>query len=164
MKKSLAISVLAATMALAAVPMASFAQGGGHGASHRSPDRVSMHRGHDGMQGRMFQRLKLTEAQRDQIFKIRHDQAPEVFKLKNDQRAAAAKLRELSRAATFDDAQAQTLASELGQAQGQLALLRAKQHAQIQAVLTPEQRDQLKKSFEQRRDGKRAKTDPSAKS
>lgn len=164
MKKSLALSVLAATMTLGVAPMASFAQGGDHGASHRSPDRVSMHRGHDGMQGKMFQRLNLSDAQRDQIFKIRHDQEPEIFKLKNSQRAAATKLRELSRAPSFDETQAQAQATELGQTEGQLALLRAKQHAQIQAVLTPEQRDQLKKSFEQRRDGKRAKTDPSAKS
>lgn len=163
MKKSLAVSILGATMALTAVPVASFAQGGGYGVSQRSPDCMSMHRGHDGMQGRMFQRLNLSDAQRDQIFKIRHDQAPEVFKLKNDQRAAATKLRELSRAATFDDTQAQALASELGQAQGQLALLRAKQHAQIQEVLTPEQREQIKKSFEQRRD-KRAKAEQATKS
>ncbi|MBV6272080.1 Spy/CpxP family protein refolding chaperone [Alcaligenaceae bacterium CGII-47] len=164
MKKSLAISVLAATMALGAAPMASFAQGGGQCASHGSPDRMSMHRSHDGMQGRMFQRLDLSEAQRDQIFKIHHDQAPEMFKLKNSQRAAATKLRELSRAATFDEANAQALATELGQAQGQLALLRAKQHAQIQAVLTPEQREQLKTSFEQRRNGKHTRADPSTKS
>lgn len=164
MKKSLAVSLLAATMALGAAPMASFAQGGDHGASHRSPDRVSMHHGRDGMQDKMFKRLNLSEAQRDQIFKIRHEQAPELFKLKNSQHAAATKLRELSRAATFDDAQAQALAKELGDAQGQLALLRAKQHAQIQAVFTPEQREQLKKSFEQRREGKRSKDGQSAKS
>lgn len=161
MKKSLAISVLAATMALGALPMTSSAHGGDYSASPHSPDRVSMHRGHG---DRAFQRLNLTDAQRDQIFQIRHDQEPEVFKLRNAERAAATKLRELSRAAPFDDAQAQTQALELGKAQGQLALLRAKRHAQIQAVLTPEQREQLKKSFEQRRDGKHAKADQSAKS
>lgn len=163
MKKSLAVSILAATMALGAAPMASFAHGD-NGAAHRSPDRVSMHRGHDGMRGAAFQRVNLTDAQRDQIFQIRHDQAPEMHKLKNTERAASTKLRELSRAATFDEAQAQAAAKDLGQAQGQLALLRAKQHAQIQAVFTPEQREQLKKSFEQRRDGKRAKAGQPAQS
>ncbi len=89
-------------------------------------------------------RLKLTEAQQDKVFAIMHAQAPQ--RRDNDKavRKAHDALRELSRADKFDDAKANALSRDLGQAVAAQALLQARTEAQIQAVLTPEQREQLR--------------------
>src|SRR5690606_21706860 len=117
----------------------------------------AMHRGgHDTGAIKGFHRLKLSDEQREQIFQIRHEQAPELFKLKTAERNARMQLHEAGRADTFDDSKAQQAAKALGDAQGQLALMRAQSRAKVMAVLTTEQREQLSKSRSHRRDGKRA--------
>lgn len=134
---SLSSIALAATLAW---PVAASAQPGAQAphARHVQHKMAGAARADAGMRA-----LQLTEAQRDQIFKIRHDQAQAVYDQRKAERAAATKLRELSSAGTFDEAQAQSLAQELGKAQAQLALLRAQEHAKFLAVLTPEQREKL---------------------
>ncbi len=142
-KPFLAISSIALATSLA-LPLAASAQPGG--GSSCAPQGRHMHHGArdgGGMPGHAMRALDLTEAQRDQIFKIRHDQAQAVYDQRKAERAAATKLRELSSAGTFDEAQAQSLAQELGKAQAQLALLRAQEHAKFLAVLTLEQREKL---------------------
>ncbi|MFL6632392.1 MAG: Spy/CpxP family protein refolding chaperone [Massilia sp.] len=95
--------------------------------------------------GRMpLHRLKLTEAQQDKLFAIMHAQAPQ----RREQDKAIGKaheaLRELGRADRFDDAKAGALSRDLGQAVAAEALLQARTEAQILALLTPEQREQLR--------------------
>src|SRR3546814_1876796 len=92
------------------------------------------------------------------------DLAPELFKLRTAERTARAQLRDAGRAAPFNDAAAQKAAKDLGDAQGQLALMRAQSRAKTMAVLTDDQRAQLVKSRSDRRDGKRAAPQPSEKS
>lgn len=89
-------------------------------------------------------RLKLSEAQQDKLFAIMHAQAPQRREHEKTIRKAHEALRELSHADKFDDAQAGSLSRDLGQAVAADALLRARTEAQVLAVLTPEQREQLR--------------------
>jgi len=89
-------------------------------------------------------RLHLTEAQQDKLFAIEHGAEPQ--RRENDKaiRKAHEALRELGRADRFDEARAGAAARDLGQAVAAEALLDARLHAQVLAVLTPEQREQLR--------------------
>lgn len=161
MKKTLALTALSAVLALGAVPMTSFAQGGGGCA----PTYGAMHHAHSDRGGmKTFHRLNLSDAQREQIFQIRHEQAPELFKLRTAERTARAQLRDVGRAASFDDVAAQKAAKDLGEAQGQLALMRVQSRAKTMAVLTDDQRAQLAKFRTHRPDRKRAAPQKSEKS
>jgi periplasmic protein CpxP/Spy len=126
----LASSILAAAVAIAAVPaLAQPMQ-----ADHR-------HHGHRGawpMRG-----LQLTEAQRDQIFKIFHEQAPAMRESRKAARKAREELRSLVKAATFDRARARAFAEAEGKALTELAFMRAEAMSRVREVLTPEQRSKL---------------------
>ncbi|MDX1376775.1 MAG: Spy/CpxP family protein refolding chaperone [Burkholderiales bacterium] len=106
------------------------------------------HRGHrhDGMQ-RMLRGLDLSEAQRDQIFEIRHAQAPAMRAQMKTLHAARKDLRELALAPQYDAAKARASADALAGATSQLALMRIDTMRKVLAVLTPEQR----KTLEERR-------------
>ncbi|HXE18668.1 Spy/CpxP family protein refolding chaperone [Castellaniella sp. UC4442_H9] len=139
-------STLALVAAMAAAPLIATAATDGPSDSNWPRHHQKMHRGH-GMEGGwgapMLRKLNLTQAQQDQIFKIRHDQAQAFYDQHKAVRAARKSLRELTMADSFDQAKAQQAAQAIGQADAQLALLRAETQAQIRAVLTPEQRQQL---------------------
>lgn len=92
--------------------------------------------------------LKLSEAQQDKLFAIMHDQAPARRDHEKAIRKAEDALRELGHADKFDDAKASGLSRDLGQAIAADALLRARTEAKVLAVLTPEQRTQLKERRE----------------
>jgi Spy/CpxP family protein refolding chaperone len=109
---------------------------GGHGPGGPGPDMPF---------GRMpLHGLKLSDAQQDKLFAIMHAQAPERREHEKAIRKAHEALRELGRADKFDDAKAGALSRDLGQAVAAEALLRARTEAQALAVLTPEQREQLR--------------------
>lgn len=110
---------------------------GGHG--HGAPGR-DMPLGHMAA----LHGIKLTEAQQDKVFAIVYAQAPQRREHDKAIRKAHEALRELGRADKFDDAKAAALARDLGQAVAADALLRAHTEAQVLAVLTPEQREQLR--------------------
>ena len=101
-------------------------------------------------------RLNLTEAQQDKLFAIMHAQAPQRREHDKAIRKAHEALRELGRADKFDDAKAAALSRDLGQAVAAEALLQARTDAQIQAVLTPEQREQLRQLHQHRMRGHEA--------
>jgi Spy/CpxP family protein refolding chaperone len=102
--------------------------------------------------GRM-RHLKLSEAQQDKLFAIRHAQAPQRREHEKAIRKARESLRELGHADRFDDAKASAAARDLGQAVAAQALLQARTEAQTLAVLTPEQREQLRQRRIRGRDG-----------
>lgn len=144
------LSALAMVAALAAAPLVAsaapdmpadggprFHQKGGHDFGRHGGD-FARHGGDHGMRA-----LDLSQDQKDQIFKIRHDQEQAFYDGKKALRAAHQSLRDIGRADTFDEAKAKQAADALGQAQSQLALLRAQTQSQIRAVLTPEQRQKL---------------------
>lgn len=99
---------------------------------------------HGGMLEHM-RRLNLSEAQQDKLFNIRHAAEPQRREHMKAIRKAHEGLAELARSDRFDDARATALSRELGQAVAAEALLRARTEAQALAVLTPEQREQLRR-------------------
>lgn len=90
-------------------------------------------------------RLRLSEAQQDQLFAIMHAAAPRQRTQAKAERKAHEALRTLGAAPQFDEARANAAARELGQAIADGALLRARLESQVLAVLTPEQRQQLRR-------------------
>jgi periplasmic protein CpxP/Spy len=103
--------------------------------------------------------LKLSEAQQDKLFAIMHAQAPQRREQDKAMRKAEQGLRELARAERFDDARAVALTRELGQAVAAQELLRVRADAQVLAVLTPEQRAQLRQRHERKGDRERSPQD-----
>lgn len=89
--------------------------------------------------------LRLTEAQQDKLFAVEHAAAPQRRQQEKAVRHAHEALRALRDADRFDEARAGAVSRELGQAVAAEALLEARLHAQVLAVLTPEQREQLRK-------------------
>jgi Spy/CpxP family protein refolding chaperone len=102
--------------------------------------------------GRMHH-LKLSEAQQDKLFAIMHAQAPQRREHEKAIRKAHEALRDLGHADKFDDAKASAAARDLGQAVAAEALLQARTQAQALAVLTPEQREQLRQRRMRGHDG-----------
>jgi protein CpxP len=136
--------LLASSLALAVPATASAddlrrvsAQGGWHGGDLQRGGR------HHGSEMRMLRGLDLTEAQRDQIFEIRHAQAPAMRAQMKAVHAARKDLRELALAPQYDAAKAQASADALAKATSQMALMRIDVTRKMLAVLTPEQRKKL---------------------
>lgn len=100
--------------------------------------------GGPGLFGRLH-RLNLSEAQQDKLFAITHAAAPQQRAQEKARYKAQEALRALDGSAQFDEAKANAAARDLGQAIANDALLRARLEAQVLAVLTPEQREQLRK-------------------
>ena len=92
--------------------------------------------------------LDLTEAQRDQVFKIFHDQAPAMHEQMKQVEAARKQLTQIASADRFDEASARKAADAQAKALSNLAVLRAQTMYRVREVLTPEQRQKL----DQRRD------------
>lgn len=121
-------------------------EGGRDGGFHGGPGMDGGHEDgpHDGMMGHLH-RLNLSEAQDDKLFAIMHAAAPEHRAHAKAIHKAHEALAELGRAERFDDAKAAALSRDLGQAIAAEALLRARTEAQSLAVLTAEQRDQMRR-------------------
>jgi Spy/CpxP family protein refolding chaperone len=136
--------LLASSLALA-VPVTASAddlrrvstQGGWRGGEMQRGGR------HHASDMRMLRGLDLTEAQRDQIFEIRHAQAPAMRAQMKAVHAARKDLRELALAPQYDAAKAQASADALAKATSQMALMRIDAMRKMLAVLTPEQRKTL---------------------
>jgi Spy/CpxP family protein refolding chaperone len=89
-------------------------------------------------------RLDLSEAQQDKLFAITHAAAPRQREQEKAERKAHEALLALGASASFDEARAGAAARDLGQAIANGALLRARIESQVLALLTPEQREQLR--------------------
>lgn len=85
----------------------------------------------------------LSEEQQDKLFAIMHAQEPQRRDYEKAARKAREALRELAESDKFDEAKAGALAQAEGKAVAALALLHARTDAQVQALLTPEQRKQF---------------------
>ena len=92
---------------------------------------------------RWLRRLELTEAQRDQVFKIFHEQAPAMREHAKAAREASRELRAAAASTSFDRARARTLADAQAKAIAEMAFLRADAMSRVVAILTPEQRQKL---------------------
>jgi len=107
-----------------------------------------MHRGADG--ARMFRGLDLTEAQRDQIFRIRHEQAPAARERTKAARAAQQALRKAATDPNANSTQIRQLADAVGKTHADAAVARVETQRKVLAVLTPEQRSKLEQMRQQR--------------
>ena len=97
--------------------------------------------------------LDLTEAQRDQVFKIFHEQAPAMHEQMKQLRDARHDLAQAAAGDQYDAARVRAAAEAQGKAVTQLALLRAQTMQRVHDVLTPEQRAKLKERFERHERG-----------
>jgi periplasmic protein CpxP/Spy len=143
-RKHVANFLIASSAALGLAPMA-LAQGAPM--EMDGPMGGGMHGPMEGMRGMhhggMLRGLDLTEAQRDQIFKIHHDQVPAMREQMKQVRHAREDLMKLANADRFDDARARQAADTLAKAVSAMAVMRAQTANRVRAVLTPEQRQRV---------------------
>jgi periplasmic protein CpxP/Spy len=138
----LASLLIAGSLALA-LPSAAQANQRGPGGAMQMHE---MRGGHGGFQSggmHFLRRLDLTEAQRDQVFKIFHEQAPAMRERMKAARSAREELRKATAAPSFDSAQVRQLADAVGKAYADAAYARAETMSRVVALLTPEQRAKL---------------------
>ena len=128
-------------MSLRKSPLAAFllAAGMAFGIAEAAPGHFQRH----DVPTMQLRRLELTEAQRDQVFKIYHAQAPAFHEQMKQLRQSRATLREAAASDRYDAGKAQAAADAQGKAVAQLALLRVQTAQQVRAILTPEQRAKL---------------------
>jgi protein CpxP len=119
------------------------------GVAYAAPD--DFHRGHHEGPMMHLRSLNLSEAQRDQVFKIFHEQAPAVREQMKQMRLARTDLAQAAGGDRYDAERVRAAAEAQGKAVTQLALLRAQSMQRVNAVLTPEQRAKLKERFEKSR-------------
>jgi len=109
---------------------------------------MGMHRGAPMM---MLRGLDLSDAQRDQVFKIFHEQAPAVHEQMKQVRQARENLMQLAAADRFDEAQARQAADAQAKALSTLAVMHAQTVHRVRDVLTPEQRARMDQMAQRRR-------------
>ena len=146
-RKTIAAALCAGGLGLA---MGAYAQPGPEGMQ----GHMGMHGGHHfGGGGEMhgMRALNLTEAQRDQIFKIHHDQEPAFRDQMKKVRASHDELQKLARADKLDTAAVRRAADAQAKAISDLSVMRVQAQNQVRAVLTPEQRTKLDQMREQHR-------------
>ncbi|HQU88690.1 MAG TPA: Spy/CpxP family protein refolding chaperone [Denitromonas sp.] len=139
--------LLASSIALAVPLMAQAGPGMGDGMGSCG---TSMHRG-GGMDGpsrggmmRMLKGLDLTDAQRDQIFELKHAEMPkmrEQMKVMHDLRK---QLREAATAENYDAARVKALTEQQSAAMATMMQSRIAGERAVYELLTPEQRETLK--------------------
>jgi len=148
LRTTVAAALCASALGLAMGAQAQPAPGGMKAGFHHG-ERHGAHGG--GM--RALQALNLTEAQRDQIFKIHHDQAPAFREQMKKVRAAREQLQTLAKADRLDEAAVRRAADTQAKAMSDLAVMRVQTASRVRAVLTPEQKTRLDQMREQRRHG-----------
>jgi protein CpxP len=152
-RKTIAAALCAGGLALTMGAQAQPAPEGGQ--QHGGMQHMRHHGGGgaDGQMRRGLQALNLSEAQRDQVFKIHHDQAPAFRDQMKKVRASREELQKLARADKFDAAAVRRAADVQAKSLSDIAVMRAQTASQVRQVLTPEQRTKLDQMREQRRQG-----------
>lgn len=139
-RNKILVALIAAGGIAMAVPLATQARpmGGMDGCEH--PHAMQGER--DGVP-RMLKRLDLSDAQKEQIGKLRQQDATalaEKFKVMRDSRA---QLRDMRMKGEYDAAKVKTLTEQGAQAMAEMGQLRARQMHEMAQILTPEQRQQV---------------------
>lgn len=115
-----------------------------------SAQEPRMGMGHHGGPMMQLRGLDLSEAQRDQVFKIFHEQAPSAHEQMKQVQSARQELMKLAAADRFDEARARQAADVQAKALSALALQRAQTMHRVREILTPEQRQRLDERMERR--------------
>ena len=136
-RQHLAALLVASSTALGLVPAASAQE-----------PRMGM--GHHGGPMMQLRGLDLSDAQRDQVFKIFHEQAPAAHEQMKQVHSARQELMKLAAADRFDEARARQVADLQAKALSALALARAQTMHRVREILTPEQRQRLDERTEHR--------------
>jgi protein CpxP len=97
-----------------------------------------------------LRQLNLTDVQRDQVRSIFESHRQETRTLAERARTAHQALQAAVTADTFEEGTIRARSSELSAVETELAIARARLHGEIVAVLTPDQKAQLKKLEEER--------------
>jgi Spy/CpxP family protein refolding chaperone len=93
--------------------------------------------------------LNLTEEQREQIKAIHEKYQPQLEAARKTVREAVKALRDAVRANPVNEGAIRAAATQVGNAVGDLAIIRANQHAEIRAVLTAEQQAKFDAAIEE---------------
>ena len=136
--KRIILGAVVAAGALAAVAAGAHGFQGRHGDYH---DRID----------HMARELNLTDSQTAQIKAIADADAPQLKALHDQIREHRQALRDKLKAG-FDEATAKQEADAIGNLVGQTVFIGSRMKSQMYAVLTPEQKAQLDKRMEQRRE------------
>jgi periplasmic protein CpxP/Spy len=149
-KKAIVAGVLAVGTAAVLVTASVWARQA-RGEEGRRPGFGRMHRPFGGgFDGLALRELDLTDAQREKIRSIR-DQNREAARAIGEKLMAARRgLQETARAETVDESAIRAAAGALANAEAEAAISRARVHAQVWKVLTPEQQEKAK-AFRERR-------------
>lgn len=126
-------------MAQSATPSMLMVHGGGM--------RRSKHRRSD----RLLSELGLSDAQRDQIFQIRHNAVPVMRQHRQAVRQARRDLRQAAFSDHLDQARIDEIISRMTSAKMQIAKLRAQSDHQVFQILDTAQRDRLRELLEKKR-------------
>lgn len=169
-KPTIKAFLIASSVALA-VPLAVHARGGMDGGDsqwggHRGEQCESGmmkhgggHRGgHHGKHMGMMRGLDLTEAQRDQIFELRHALAPKMREEMKVVRASRQQLREMAMSDSYDEAKVKELTEAGAAAKARMAQMRLKNQHEVYQLLTPEQREKAAE-MRDKRGAKKGKRD-----
>lgn len=92
----------------------------------------------------MLRRLRLTADQRERVAAIVKDHATAREQLRTRLRTAREGVATAVRSATFDEGAVQAAAATLAAAQAEQFALQAKTYAEVYALLTPAQQEQLR--------------------
>ena len=138
LNKTVATLILSMSLPLASNAIA-------HGQENKSANSHCEHTTKQGMHGGMHQYSKLyylkdvglTDAQKDQIFSMQHAQLPKMREQYQTQYKLMQEMRETAQADQFDEAKAQSIASQMATLTQDKILARAKNQASIFALLTP---------------------------
>ncbi|WP_083458862.1 Spy/CpxP family protein refolding chaperone [Amantichitinum ursilacus] len=114
------------------------------------PGREGFRGEHGPRGGLMLAGLDLTDAQRDQIWKLHYAAEPTAHTQFETLRKTHKALRDLLQSNDYSDAKAQQLVQQQAQAQATLELNRIKTQRAVLALLTPEQKQKLQERMKDR--------------
>lgn len=109
-----------------------------HGRHHAGPEGMRMGKGMEFLRG-----VRLTDAQRDQIFNLMHQQAPVMRDKAKALSRSRQELRALALSPQFDEARARSLSDGLAAGIADMAMTRARNANAVWQLLTPEQKSQV---------------------
>jgi periplasmic protein CpxP/Spy len=151
--KTIVAALFATSAVLVTAHVAAQQEGGQPGRPH---GHGRMHRGFDDL-GLPFRQLDLTEAQQQEIRTI-HEQNREAGRAVREKLTAARRaLHEATLAESIDESAIRAAAGELANAEADAAISRARVHAQVWKVLTPEQQEKAKSLRSERRERREAR-------
>ena len=99
---------------------------------------------HGGKHHRMFKHLGLSDAQRDQVFKIMHDSKPAKYEKMKQMRGLRKQMREAIHSDRFNVKAVRKLAEKKAAIIADLMVLKAQTRNKIYQVMTPEQKQKIK--------------------